>query len=239
MLAPLWLFSLSLPTLWTQKLISCTSKSLCQQALLSGNDVVLQCDQPRALWYFSSILEEEPMLLSFMSNVKKLPGGSLQLTSPQPTQTGLYHCQDSNGSLVVDYEIDFQDVSALHITHKGLGQKPLRNESLQLGAGEVVFTHWEPWQDCNRCREPGERKRLGYCYIKDPLEKPIPCWLYLRAKKVQSSRLRPELQVEACLDVPCEHIKEINQPYFIFDIYQLDKVTNNIWLTCPLASIYR
>ncbi|KAG8524375.1 Protein FAM187B [Galemys pyrenaicus] len=239
MLVPLWLLSLSLPTLWTQILINCTSKSLCQQALLSGNDVVLQCEHPRAFWYFSSPLEEEPTLLSFMSNVKQLPGGSLQLTSPQPAQTGLYHCQDHNDSLVAEYEIDFQDASMLHVTHRGLGQEPLQNESLQLGGGEVVFTRWEPWQDCNRCGEPGERKRLGYCYVQDPLAaKPVPCWLSLRAENVQPSRRRPELQVEGCL-VPCEHTKEVNQPYFIFDTYQLDKVTNSVWLSCPLASIYR
>ncbi|XP_015975210.1 protein FAM187B-like [Rousettus aegyptiacus] len=237
MLATLLLLSLSLPTLWTQILISCAYKSLCQQALLSGNDVVLQCDHPKALWYYSSILEEEPLLVSSMPNIKKLPGGSLQLTNPQPSQTGLYHCQDNDSALVVDYELDFQDVTTLHITHKDLGQKPLQNETLKLGTSVLIFTQWEPWQDCNHCGKPGERKRLGYCYIEEPPEKPMPCWLYLRVEKVQYSRMRPEMQVEACL-VPCDHLKEINQPYFIFDIYQLGKLTN-IWLTCPLASIYR
>ncbi|KAM5210533.1 protein FAM187B isoform 2-T2 [Hipposideros larvatus] len=238
MLTTLLLLSLSLPTLWTQVLISCPYKSLCQQALLSGNDVVLQCDDPKATWYFSSILEEDPLLVSSMPNTKKLPGGSLQLTNPQPTQTGLYHCQDSDSSLIVEYELDFQDVTTLHVTHKDLGQEPLQNETLRLGSSVLIFTHWERWQDCNRCEEPGERKRLGYCYIEEPLEKPMPCWLYLRAQKVHFSRMRPELQVEACL-VPCDHFKETNQPYFIFDIYRLGKWTNNMWLTCPLASIYR
>ncbi|XP_032179655.1 protein FAM187B-like [Mustela erminea] len=238
MLAPLWLLSLSLPSLWAEILIRCSYKSLCQQALVSGNDVVLQCDYPKALWYFSPILGEDPFLISSVPNIKKLPGGSLQLTNPQPSQTGLYHCQDSDNALVVEYEIDFQDVSTLHITHKGLGQKPLQNETLSLGGRVLVFTHWEPWQDCNRCGEPGERKRLGYCYIEEPQEKAMPCWLYLRGEKTHSSRLRTELQVEACL-APCDHVKETNQPYFIFDIYPLGKLTNNMWLTCPLASIYR
>ncbi|XP_004765110.1 protein FAM187B isoform X2 [Mustela putorius furo] len=238
MLALLWLLSLSLPSLWAEILIRCSYKSLCQQALVSGNDVVLQCDYPQALWYFSPILGEDPFLISAVPNIKKLPGGSLQLTNPQPSQTGLYHCQDSDNALVVEYEIDFQDVSTLHITHKGLGQKPLQNETLSLGGRVLVFTHWEPWQDCNRCGEPGERKRLGYCYIEEPQEKAMPCWLYLRGEKTHSSRLRTELQVEACL-APCDHVKETNQPYFIFDIYPLGKLTNNMWLTCPLASIYR
>ncbi|KAM6223701.1 protein FAM187B-like [Rhynchocyon petersi] len=219
-------------------LIRCAYKSLCQRALLSGNDVVLQCDHPKALWYFSSILEEESLLLSSVSNVKKLPGGAVQLINPQPSQTGLYSCEDNDGSLVVEYEIDFQDITALHITHKGLGQEPLKNETLNLDGKVVVFTHWEPWQDCSRCGEPGEHKRLGYCYIEEPQEKPMPCKLYLGNEKVQYSRMRPELQVEACL-VPYNHPKEIHQPYFVFDIYQPGKLTNDMWLTCPLASIYR
>lgn len=238
MLTTILLLSLSLPTLWAQVVIRCTYKSLCQQALLSGNDVVLHCDHPEAVWYFSSILEEEPLLVSSLPNIKKLPGGSLQLTNPQPSQTGLYHCQDSDGALVVEYELDFQDVTTLHITHKALAKEPLQNETLRLDSSVLIFTHWQPWQDCNRCGQPGERKRLGYCYIEEPPEKPMPCWLYLGMEKVQHSRLRPELQVETCL-VPCDHFKEINQPYFAFDIYYLGKLTNNMWLTCPLASIYR
>nr|XP_015105731.1 LOW QUALITY PROTEIN: protein FAM187B-like [Vicugna pacos] len=238
MLATLWLLSLSVPTLWAQVLISCAYKSFCQRGLVSGNDVVLQCDHPGARWYFSSLQGEDPLLLSSTPDIKKLPGGSLQLTNPQPSQTGLYHCQDNNSALVVEYEVDFQDVTALHITHRDLGQNPLKNETLSLGGKELIFTHWEPWQDCNRCGGPGERKRLGYCYIEEPLEAPMPCWLYLGAEKVQYSRMRPELQVEACL-TPCDHIKEINQPYFVFDIPQLGKLTNTMWLTCPLASIYR
>ncbi|XP_003420853.2 protein FAM187B-like [Loxodonta africana] len=239
MMATLWLLSLSLPTLGAQILINCAYKSLCRLALLSGNEVVLQCDHPRALWYFSSVLEEDALLLSSMPNIKKLPGGGLQLTNPQPSQTGLYSCQDNDSALVVEYEIDFQDVTTIHITHKSLGQRPLQNETLHLGGRVLMFTQWEPWQDCNRCGEPGERKRLGYCYIQeDPLEKPMPCRLYLGEESVQPSRMRPELQVEACL-VPCNPIKEINQPYFIFDIHQLNKLTNGMWLTCPLASIYR
>ncbi|XP_014440892.1 protein FAM187B-like [Tupaia chinensis] len=233
-----WLVGLSFPTLWAQVLISCTYKSLCPRALLSGNDIVLHCDHPRALWYFSSIMGEEPFLLNSIFNVKNLPGGSLQLVNPQPSQTGLYRCQDSNNALLVQYEIDFQDVATLHLTHKGLSQKPLQNETLDLGGKVRVFTHWEPWQDCNRCGVPGERKRLGYCYVQEPQEKPMPCWLYVREEKVQDSRLRPELQVEGC-HVPCHPGQELDQPYFAFDTYQLGKLTNGMWLTCPVASVYR
>ncbi|XP_049642621.1 protein FAM187B-like [Suncus etruscus] len=238
MLTVLWLLSLSIPTLWTKNVITCPYKSFCQQALVSGNDVVLQCDHPKAQWYFTSLQKKEPLLLSSVANIKKFTGGSVQLSNPQLIHTGLYRCQDNNSALLVEYEIDFQDVSMLHITHKGLNQKPLENKTMNLGGSILVFTHWAPWQDCNRCGQPGERKRLGYCYIEAPHDKPMPCGLYLRGEKKQYSRMRPELQVEACI-VLCDHVKETNQPFFVFDIYQLGKLTNNMWLTCPLASIYR
>ncbi|MBZ3885338.1 Protein FAM187B [Sciurus carolinensis] len=238
MLAALCLVSFSFPMLWAQTFISCSYKSQCQQALLSGNDIVLRCDHKKALWYFSSIIGENMVLLNSRPNIKKLPGGSLQLSDPQPSQAGLFRCEDDANGLLVEYEIDFQDATTLHITHKDLGQEPLQNETLKLGGEVLVFTHWKPWQDCNRCGEPGERKRLGYCYVEEPLETPMPCRLYLRDEKVQYSRLRPEMQVEGCF-VPCDPDKEIQQPFFIFDIYQLGKLTNPMWLTCPLASIYR
>ncbi|CAI9161760.1 unnamed protein product [Rangifer tarandus platyrhynchus] len=235
MLTTLWLLSLFLPVLCAQLLVTCAYKSLCQQALLSGNDVVLQCDHLKASWYFSSFQGEDPFLVSSLPNIKKLPGGSLQLNKPQPSQTGLYRCEDSNTALVVEYEIDFQDVTTLHITHKGLGQNPLQNQSLSLGRQEIIFTHWEPWQDCNRCGVPGERKRLGYCYIQESLESPMPCWLYLGDVRLWSSRLQPEMQVETC-HIPCTLI---DMKYIIFDNFQLRNKMGSAWLTCPLGSIYR
>ncbi|XP_051018679.1 protein FAM187B isoform X1 [Acomys russatus] len=238
MLGTLWLVSLSFPMLWAQKLISCPYKNVCQFALLSGNDVILQCNHPKGLWYFSSSSEDKRSLLNTMPSVKILPGSNLQLLNPQPSQTGLYRCLDDHQTRVVEYEIDFQNIAQLHITHQDLGQQPMENETMNLGGKVLVFTRWDPWQDCNRCEKPGERKRLGYCYVEEPLEKPMPCGLYLREEKVAHARLRPELQVQAC-QVPCDTATETNQPYFVFDTLQLDKSDNYVWLSCPLASIYR
>ncbi|XP_062032659.1 protein FAM187B-like [Lepus europaeus] len=239
MMASLWLVSLSFPSLWAQALISCSYKSLCQRALLSGNEAVLQCDHPGAVWHFTSFLEDTPSLLHSTANVRKFPGGSLQLSHPQPAQTGLYSCQDPKGSLVVEYEIDFQDVTTLHVTHRDLGQEPLPNETLNLGGAVLVYTRWEPWQDCNRCGGPGERKRLGFCYVEDSPEESMPCWLYLRELQAPYGRMQPELQVEACL-VPCDGAStKTTQPYFIFDAHQLGEWTSHVWLTCPFASVYR
>ncbi|XP_055450622.1 protein FAM187B-like [Psammomys obesus] len=238
MLATLWLVSLSLPLLWAQRLINCPYKNVCQLALLSGNDVILHCNYRKAQWYFSSAVEDGTSLLHTVPNVKILPESNLQLSNPQPFQTGLYRCLDDQMTRVVEYEIDFQDIGLLHITHKDLGQEPMGNETVNLEGKVVIFTHWDPWQDCSRCGNPGERKRLGYCYMATALEKPTPCWLYLRKEKLVHSRLRPELQVQAC-QVPCDSATETSQPYFVFDTHQLDKANQHAWLICPLASIYR
>ncbi|XP_003420810.1 protein FAM187B-like [Loxodonta africana] len=232
------LLSLALPVLGTYVSISCPGHKQCQQALLSGNDILLHCSSPGAYWYYF-VTEEasQPINLSKVPNVEILPQGSLVIRSPLPSQTGFYSCQNENGTQVVQYEIDFQDVTTLHITHKDLGQKPLENETLSRGEGTIIFTRWEPWQDCNRCGEPGERKRLGYCYIQEPLAEAMPCWLYLEEMKVWSSRMRPELQIEACLE-QCK-TSGFHWEYVTFDSFSFNEESDSVWLTCPSGSMYR
>uniref|UniRef100_A0ABI7YV01 Ig-like domain-containing protein n=1 Tax=Felis catus TaxID=9685 RepID=A0ABI7YV01_FELCA len=215
---------------------SCPNEKQCQRALLSDNDVFLPCNSSGSQWYF--FLQDGTSwshTLSSASNIEIIPDSGVLIRSPLPSQTGFYHCQDEDGLQVVQYEIDFQDVSTLHITHKGLGQKPLRNESLSLGGKGIVFTRWEPWQDCNRCGGLGERKRLGYCYIEEPLQEPMPCRLYLGGRKVWSSRMRPEMQVDAC-HVPCT---ALTSDYVPFDNFEITEESGSVWLTCPLGSVYR
>ena len=57
-------------------------------------------------------------------------------------------------------------------------------------------------------------------------------------REVSSRKKDPEMQVEACL-VPCNESEELIQPFFTSDISKLGQSTNNVQLTCPLASIYR
>ncbi|XP_069855117.1 protein FAM187B [Dipodomys merriami] len=236
--AALWL-SLAAGAVWTQTLVRCPRAGLCRRALVSGNDVVLQCDSHRARWYFTSVWGEQLALLSPLAHFSPLPGGGLQLRNPQPCHAGLYRCQQDDGTPLVEYEVDFQDASGLHVTHRGLGQLPLWNQTLVVGPAALeIFTQWGPWQDCNRCGQPGERKRLGYCYIHDPPEPPTACGLYLGDRRLSYPRAQPELQVEAC-HTPCVFPKETHQPFFVFDIYPLGRLTSNLWLSCPLASIYR
>ncbi|XP_065777183.1 protein FAM187B [Muntiacus reevesi] len=237
MLTTLWLLlCFALPVQESSFSISCPNRKHCQLALLSNNDIILQCNAPGAQWQFFLPLKTTWVSNSTTNiNMEIMPNGSLFITNPLPYHTGFYHCNDKDGKKVVQYEIDFQDVVSLHITHKDLNQKPLQNESLSLGSKELIFTHWEPWQDCNRCGVPGERKRLGYCYIQESPENPMPCWLYLGDVKLWSSRLRPEMQVETC-HIPCTLI---DMKYIIFDNFQLRNKMGSAWLTCPLGSIYR
>ncbi|XP_006867480.1 PREDICTED: protein FAM187B-like [Chrysochloris asiatica] len=232
------LLNLVFPILGFYFSISCPNHQQCQQALLSGNDIILHCNSSGAHWYYSSQEIIKPIDLSNVPNVDIMLDGSILIINPLPSQTGLYSCQDQNGSQVVQYEIDFQDVTTLHISHKNLGQKPLQNESLNIDDKVLIFTHWEPWQDCNRCEEPGERKRLGYCYIKEPLKDPIPCWLYLGDVRVWSTRLRPELQVETCIE-PCKPSPKLDKFFVTFDNFKLNEESESVWLNCPLGSIYR
>ncbi|XP_003915384.1 protein FAM187B [Papio anubis] len=237
----LWLLlNFAAPALGFYFSISCPSGKQCQQALLSGNDILLYCNSSGAHWYYLFTQGKKGRLASLtnISNMEIMPEGSLLIKDPSPSQTGFYHCWNKNGRQVVQYEIDFQDVSTLHVTHKDLGQRPLQNETLPLGSKELIFTRWEPWQDCNRCKEPGERKRLGYCYIEEPLKEAMPCWLYLGEMLVWSSRLRPELQVEAC-HVRCTNNTQLRVDYVIFDNFRLDEETEFVWLDCPLGSMYR
>ncbi|XP_007106591.1 protein FAM187B-like [Physeter macrocephalus] len=237
MLTTLWLLlSFAVPVLRSQFSISCPNRH-CQLALLSNNDIFLHCNASGAQWQFFFL----PVKTTWThnpftnSNMETMPDGSLLIRNPLHLQTGFYNCQDKDGKKVVQYEIDFQDIETIHITHKDLGQEPLQNETLSLGGKELIFTHWEPWQDCNRCGEPGERKRLGYCYIEEPLETPMPCWLYLGDVNLWSSRTRPEMQVEAC-HVQC---MSSNVEYVTFDSFKLSEKLGSAWLTCPLGSIYR
>ncbi|XP_073914802.1 protein FAM187B isoform X1 [Castor canadensis] len=219
--------------------VSCPQDQHCQRALLSGNDVLLECNFSVAQWhYLREGSADWNANLSSVSNIKVLPEGHLAISNPKPSQSGLYHCWNANGTQMVQYEVDFQDATMLYVTHKGLGQKPLENQTLSQSSRELIFTRWEAWQGCNRCGEPGERKRLGYCYIKRPLEDPVPCGLYLGEMKDWFSRLQPELQVEAC-HVQCGDYRPSRVHYVSFDNFRLMEESESLWLTCPVASIYR
>lgn len=169
------LLNFAVPVLGSYISISCPPGKQCKRALLSHNDVFLPCNSSEAQWYF--LLQDRTSWSSnipVLSNIEIMPGDGTRIRSPLPSQTGFYYCWEKNDTLLVQHEIDFQDVSTLHITHKDPGQEPLQNETLRLGGSVLIFTHWEPWQDCNCCGEPAERKCLACCYIEESPEEPMP-----------------------------------------------------------------
>ncbi|OBS72791.1 hypothetical protein A6R68_12662 [Neotoma lepida] len=238
MLTILWiLLSLALPVSGPHLPVSCPQAKECQLALLSNNDVLLECSISKAHWFFFGLdTDDKPISCSVISNMKENPDGSLLIKNPSPFNTGLYKCQDKNGNQVTRYKIDFQDIMRLHVTHIDLSQKPLTNETLNLGHREVLYTQWEPWQRCSTCESLGERKRLGYCYVKEPLEEPVPCGFYLGETKIYYARVKPEMQVETCYETCKGYLT--GGDYVIFDNFRLTE-SKSTWLTCPLASIYR
>ncbi|XP_051018680.1 protein FAM187B isoform X2 [Acomys russatus] len=237
MVTILWLLlGLVLPGSGFHIRVSCPQAKECQLALLSQSDALLECRISTAHWSFSGLNKDgNPVTLSSLHNVGQDADGGLLIQDPSPFNTGLYRCHDENGTRAASYRIDFQDVTRLHATHINLGQQPLKNETLNLGLRETVYTQWEPWQKCSNCERPSERKRLGYCYIKEPLEEPVPCGLYLGETKTIYNRVRPEMQVELCY-VPCRGYLT-GGDYVIFDNFRF--MSESAWLTCPSASIYR
>ncbi|KAM5236188.1 protein FAM187B-like [Ctenodactylus gundi] len=229
--------SCAVPALRFYTPVTCPRGQQCQLALLPCNDVLLRCHSPGSHWYYYLMESPHGWLINrdTISNMEVTPEGSLAVRDPLPIHTGLYHRWDENETQVTRYEIDFQDATALHITHKSLGEKPLQNASLQTDGSQLVFTRWEPWQDCNRC---GKLKHLGYCYIQESLKEPMPCRLYPGDTKALFSRLRPELQVEAC-HVPCKHSSGLKGNYKIFNNFELDEELEFAQVACPLASTYR
>ncbi|XP_005400089.1 PREDICTED: protein FAM187B isoform X2 [Chinchilla lanigera] len=241
MLTTLWLLlSLAVPVPGFYTPISCPRGQKCQLALLSGNDVLLECPLFGGHWkyYFSMSKESRAYDPSKVSNIEITSENNLAITNPLPSQKGLYHCWDKSNTEVIQFEIDFQDMSTVHITHNALQVMPLQNQSVREGSREIMFTQWEPWQDCNRCGVPGERKRLGYCYVDEPLEDPMPCGLYLGEVLGWSSRMRPEVQVETCL-VECKDTSFAPVGFVIYDNFKFNEEQESLWLHCPIASMYR
>eukprot|EP00061_Rhincodon_typus_P010085 g34100.t1 len=150
----------------------------------------------------------------------------LEVRQARPWDSGLYVCKDGRRTLA-RFQVEVQDATRLHVSQAALGWLPASPPP----GDALLFTVWSPWQTCDRCGAPGERKRLGYCYGRVGAET-VPCGL-LTGLGFPSHG--PELQVEPCrVSCPLRAAPPPPSPRT-----RLAQLGARLVLTCPGASIHR
>ncbi|XP_063800018.1 protein FAM187B [Pseudophryne corroboree] len=249
--------------------LQCPAHRPCRTAFASYNPVILKCqDRPKNTlisWQYLDVYQPHAQAVTFIQSNgsvpqnneqeqlkaldlmsrSKLVSGDLQMLSPRVEDTGVYTCKDGEKHLAY-YEVDFQDVKHIYISHASLRQRVQPNTTVDLGnEGTMkIFTVWTDWQPCDRCQGLGERKKVGFCYAemtKDSVvsEGSTPCGL-LRSTLRQVPFLHPpELRIEMCRR-PCAAIPSMDKeiPYLHLDNY-LTYLHADALFKCPTASIYR
>ncbi|XP_078276638.1 protein FAM187B-like [Rhinoraja longicauda] len=170
----------------------CSGSAPCSLAFLSNNPLSLKCPaaseaaEGTVYWQYQDLSQPQAEPRTFagprglrvyrgplgkLGSRAILRGGSFILSRARTSDTGLYLCKSGCTTLAA-YQVDVQDSSLLHVSHRGLGQSTLSNQTLKLSLGSGpgtrrmvrLYTRWGPWQDCDRCGAMGEQKRLGFCF---------------------------------------------------------------------------
>uniref|UniRef100_A0A8D2IVS6 Ig-like domain-containing protein n=1 Tax=Varanus komodoensis TaxID=61221 RepID=A0A8D2IVS6_VARKO len=247
---------------------SCLPGHPCILAFISENPMILHCPRvyfrDHVSWQYldPAWVQEQPATfqcsrgsfspvlihakLQRLHFKSQLLAGNLYILSPSVEDSGLYTCSAGDATIAY-YHVDFQDAGYIHVSHAKLGEATLDNTTVKLASGDVatLFTSWSPWQACDRCSQPGERKQVGYCYVqvtgKDhQLKKPLPCGMARRKHPTLPWR-GPELRVETC-QVPCAASFLLGQDKpnvelpLVFATYHPQLKAH---LHCPASSIYR
>ncbi|XP_034279445.1 protein FAM187B [Pantherophis guttatus] len=247
----------------------CLPGQPCVLAFISNNPIILRCPRSSSRGYITWQYldpfwsDEQPLTflrsggtswplvtydkLQRLSFKSRLIAGNLYIPSPSLEDSGLYTCRAGDATLGY-YEVDFQDAERLHVSHAGLGEATLGNSTVQLdnGAQATLFTSWSPWQSCDRCGHPGERKQVGFCYAQlttmdSEEEMPLPCGM-ARRKYLMLPQRGPELRIETC-QVPCDTSYFACQeephwvPFLVFTNYHPQQ-KSTAHLRCPASSIY-
>ncbi|XP_066573970.1 protein FAM187B [Amia ocellicauda] len=245
--------------------LSCPGSRPCLTALMSSNAVYLDCpntSRPGAVsWHFTNLtagggelkafvvggeLVKTPLNpdLSRLVSKAKLVKTDLKLTEPQVYDSGGFRCQEGR-SVLAHYKIDFQDAQRLRLSLAACGQTPLGNETVDAGsAGQLeVYTRWGAWQACDRGEQrTGERKRVGFCYVRVPKGEALPCGLARLTLGRETAALRrgPELQVQGCR-AQCSEQPETSSPRegpVLLKSTIITRPHQPVRLQCPGASIY-
>ncbi|KAL8220144.1 UNVERIFIED_CONTAM: hypothetical protein K2H54_039514 [Gekko kuhli] len=248
----------------------CVPSHVCTLAFISDNPVILRC--PHGLlgvfitWQYLDLAQTDERPITFLrSGTKQRPAvshaslqrlqlksrllaGNLYIPSPGVGDSGLYTCRTGDATLAY-YQVDFQDADSIQVSHASLGETALGNTTADLGDGARarLFTSWGPWQPCDRCGRPGERKRVGFCYAQvitgkeQYMGRPLPCGM-VRWKHPTLPKRGPELRVEAC-QVPCDEsyllaMEDPNAvPLLVYTTYH-PSFQDTAYLRCPTSSIY-
>ncbi|XP_048357614.1 protein FAM187B [Sphaerodactylus townsendi] len=248
----------------------CRPSHVCTLAFVSDNPVFLRCPHGSLrvfiTWqYFDPAQSDEqpatflhsrstfgPVVsqahLRRLQSKSRLLNSNLYNPSPSVQDSGVYTCRTGDATLAY-YQVDFQDANSIHVSHASLGEATLANTTVNV-TNELqakLFTSWSPWQPCDRCGRPGERKRVGFCYAQviswkeHRVEQLLPCGVAQRKHPTLPKR-GPELRVEAC-QVPCNesHLLAKEEPgtvpLFVYTIYH-PSFQDTTYLRCPTSSIY-
>ncbi|XP_077116263.1 protein FAM187B [Ranitomeya variabilis] len=252
------------------KTVFCPAQQPCRTAFASYNSITLKCgDRPEnalVQWQYlewnkpnmqaltfrqssgstpsDNLNRQEHMKVLDLISRSEIESGNLKLLSPRAENSGIYACKYER-RLLASYEIDFQDTTNIYISHVSLGQSVQTNHSVDLGEVGIakMFTVWNDWQLCDRCRMPGEMKRLGFCYVTITrnsfvIETPRPCGLSQSNNSQIRSLHKPELRIKICTEA-CNEIASTEDEDFmmVIDNYRT-YLHADVLLTCPMASIY-
>lgn len=248
----------------------CVPGHICTLAFVSNNPVFLRCPHGFPLlisWQYLDPAQTDGQPIPFLSYGSRfwpavnhadlrrlqmnswLVGSSLYIPNPSMRDSGLYTCRSGDATLAY-YRVDFQDADSIHVSHASLGEATLGNATADLGNGAraKLFTSWGPWQPCDRCGPPGERKQVGFCYAqvidgkKRRGEGPLPCGM-ARWKHPTLPKRGPELRVETC-QVLCNESYPLAKeepdavPMVVYTTYH-PSFQDTAYLRCPTSSIYR
>ncbi|KAG8143338.1 hypothetical protein E2320_000577 [Naja naja] len=230
----------------------CLPGQPCVLAFIADNPVILHCPHSSyrgsITWQYldPSWTDEQPLTflrsggtswplfshgkLQRLRFKSRLITSNLYIPSPRVEDSGLYTCHAGDATLGY-YEVDFQEAEHLHMSHAGLGETPLGNATVQLGKGAqaTLFTAWSPWQSCDRCGHPGERKRVGFCYAQlttmdSEEEMPLPCGI-ARQKYLMLPQRVPELRIETC-QMPCDRYASQEELHWVPFLVGLTTLTH-------------
>lgn len=195
---------------------------------------------------------DDPFLVDLQSRVQII-SEELVIKAARVEDSGVYLCQRRNKTLA-HYEVDFQDATDLHVSHADLEQETLKNVTVDLenGTQAEIFTLWGDWQPCDRCGGTGERKKVGFCYVRmvpapTGMEETAPCGLMklkLGGLLGNASFGRgPEIRIQTCYENCSDDIEETLESLELLSMAIVKPYETSVYstatLNCLSASIYR